>query len=375
MKNFFNSLLGYATIVFVLVTVLLSACKKDKEGVKEAPVLERVRTLVKNDTSFKEIRVRLDSNRYANVITKVPNDATVTGARWNSQYILVGKNLLTTNLITINGVAVFFNPALVTETQVIFTVGNDVPFGATQSNKLKVTTKYGVAELDFGLLQPYPVITSVSPLIGEVGGTVTVAGNYFENLKSVFFGTVEAEIIGVPTSNEIKIKIPAGVSQAAITVSTAGGSVVSTNSFFAFKKLLYQDAWSSDMTSYGGWGGTGDIANTTGGVRGTKSIKFNYTGYDCPLQFAYTGPTLPLSNFTSLKLSIYGGPGSAGKLVKVQLNGVATVSATLTLTEGAFTDYVIPLSIFPAAVNFTKIWIVESSNSKAPIYIDEIGFL
>jgi hypothetical protein len=345
------------------------------EGIKAPPVVERVRTLTKNDTTYTEIRVNLDSNKFGNVITKVPYDANVPAARWNGQYILMGKNLLTTISVKINGVAVFFNPAFVTENSLIFVVGTDVPYGPDQTSKLTVTTRYGSVDYDFGLLQPYPVINTVSPLLGEVGGTVTIKGTYFENLTGVKFGTVDAEIIGIPTKTEIKIKIPPAVSQASITVSTAGGSTVSSNSFFAFKKLLYQDAWSADMTSYGGWGGTGDIANTTGGVRGTKSIKLNYTGYDCPLQFAYTGPTLSLSNFTSLKLSIYGGTGSAGKLVKVQLNGVAAVSATLTLTEGAFTDYVIPLSTFPAAVNFTKIWVVESSNSKAPIYIDEIGFL
>ncbi|TKC61251.1 hypothetical protein FBD94_11950 [Pedobacter hiemivivus] len=376
MKNLINNRLPGIIVILVAFILVCSSCKKNnEEGVKAAPEIERVRTLTKNDTTYTETRVNLDSNKFGNVITKVPYDANVPAARWNGQYILMGQNLLTTISIKINGVAVFFNPVFVTENSLIFVVGTDVPYGPTQSNKLTLTTKYGTVEYDFGLLQPYPVITKVAPLLGEVGGVITVTGTYFENLTGVKFGTVDAEIVGVPTKTEIKVKIPAGVSQASITVTTAGGSAVSTNSFFAFKKLLYDDAWATGMTSYGGWGGTGDIANTTGGVRGTKSIKFNYTGYDCPLQFAYTGPTLNLSNYTALKLSIYGGTGSAGKTVKVELNGVATVWAILTLTEGTFTDYVIPLSTFPAAVNFTKIWVVENSNSKAPIYIDEIGFL
>ncbi len=363
------------SIVAIAMLLIVSCKKTENKGLNAAPIVERVRTLAKLDTSYKEIKVNLDSNRYANVISKVSLDQTVTGAKWNAQYMLVGQNLLTTLSIKLNGVALFFNPAFVTDTRIIFTVGADVPYGASQTNKLTVTTKYGTVDFDFPMLQPFPVINAVSPLLGEVGNTVTITGQYFENLKTVKFGTVLADIVGTPTNTEIKVKIPSGVTQANILVSTAGGSVTSVNSFFAFKKLLYQDAWSSDMTSYGGWGGTGDINNATGGLRGTRSIKFNYTGYDCPLQFVYTGTTLPLSNFTSLKLSIYGGPGSAGKLVKVQLNGVSSISAPLILTEGTFTDYVIPLSTFTGQVNFTKIWVVEGSNSKAPIYIDEIGFL
>jgi hypothetical protein len=164
-------------------------------------------------------------------------------------------------------------------------------------------------------------------------------------------------------------------------VSTAGGSAVSANSFFAFKKLLYQDGWQAGMTSYGGWGGTGVSTpdNTTGGVRGTKSIVINYTASSCPLQFAYTGPTLNLADYTALKLSIYGGVGSAGKKIKIQLNGNTIYTELLTLTEGNFTDYVIPLSNFPAVINtatFTKIWVIEGSNVGGySVYVDEIGFL
>ncbi|MCD0487573.1 IPT/TIG domain-containing protein [Pedobacter sp. MC2016-14] len=382
MKNLINIWQIRTVILFAAITLVYSACKKENNtGAKEAPVLEKVTTLTKNDTTFKEIRIGLDSNRYANVITKVANGATVTGARWNAQYMLIGKNLKTTMSVSINGVPVFFNPAFVTESSLIFTVGTDVPYGSQYSNKLKVTTQYGAAEYDFGLLQPFPVITSVSPLLGEVGGTITIAGNYFENLKKVLFGTTEAEIIGTPTSKEIKIKIPAGISQANVTVSTEGGSSVSTNSFFAFKKILYQDGWASGMTSYGGWGDAGGSTpdNTAGGVRGSKSILLKYTASSCPLQFAYTGPALSLSNFTSLKLSIYGGTGAAGKKVKIQLNGLTNYTETLTLTEGAFTDYVIPLSNFPVATstaNFSKIWVIEGSNVGGySVYVDEIGFL
>ena len=381
MKNLINNWQVRTLVALAAVILGFSACKKDdKEGNKAAPIVERVRTLSKLDTTYKETRVTLDSNKYGNVVTRVGNDETVTGARWNAQYMLVGQNLLTTLSITLNGVSLFFNPALVTETGVIFTVANDVPYGSDLPNKLKVTTKYGSVEYSFGLLQPYPVITSVSPLLGEVGGTVTVTGTYFDNLKSIKFGTVDAEIVGTPTNKEIKIKIPTGITQANITITTAGGSAVSANSFFAFRKILYQDGWLNGMTSWGGWGGTGDIDNTTGGVRGTKSIRLDFTagGYGSPLQMVYQGTPITLSSYTSLKLSIYGGPGTAGKKAKIQLNGDANFSETLTLTEGTFTDYVIPLSNFPSSIltaPFSKIWVLDASGAKTSIYVDEMGLL
>src|SRR4051812_7083797 len=100
---------------------LLSSCKKDhNDPVEAAPLLERVRTLSKNDTAFVEQRITLDSNKYGYVYSKSPSDVTVTSGQRNVQYALIGKNLLTTRSITLNGVSLYFNPAFVTETSVIF---------------------------------------------------------------------------------------------------------------------------------------------------------------------------------------------------------------------------------------------------------------
>jgi hypothetical protein len=369
--------INYCTVAFLMcMAVIIQSCKKNETGIKAAPVVERVRTLSKNDTTYTAIRVTLDSTRYANVYSKSPLDKNVTMGALNTQYAIVGQNLLSTTSITLNGVSLFFNPAFVTENYIIFLLDASVPYGPDQKNILTVTTKYGSTDYKFSVQQPPPVITSVNPLLGPAGNTVTITGTILQNLVSVKFGTLPAEVVGTPTSTSITVKIPTGVTQSNLVVTTIGGTATSANTFFVFKKLLYDDAWTSGMTSYGGWGGTGDIANTAVAVRGTKSIVFNYVGYDCPLQMAYTGPTIALNTVTALKLSIYGGPGSAGKKVKLEFNGDATQGATLTLTEGSWTDYVVPISsITTTQTTFTKLWIVESSGAKESIYIDEIGFL
>lgn len=371
------SYLNYAMIALLACAVTaIQSCKKSDVGIKAAPVIERVRTLSKNDTNYMAIRVNLDSTRYANVYSKVPLDQNVTAGVYNTQYVLVGQNLLTTTSITFNGVSLYFNPAFVTENFIIFYLDSSVPYGPTQKNKLTVTTKYGTAEYNFSIQQPPPVITNVSPLTGNPGSTVTITGSILQNLVSVNFGALQAEVVGTPTSTSITVKIPVGATQSNIVVTTFGGTATYANSFYVFKKLLYDDAWTSGMTSYGGWGGTGDIANTAVAVRGTKSIVINYNGYDCPLQMAYTGPTFTFTATTALKLSIYGGPGSAGKKVMLQLNSDNTSSFNLILTEGAWTDYVVPVSsINPKVTTFTKLWIVEGSGMKESIYVDEIGFL
>jgi hypothetical protein len=376
MKNIVNNLKACIIVILACFLSGIYACKKTNTGVKAAPIVTRVRTLSKNDTIYGLQKVTLDSSKYGYTYTKSALDQTVTTAQLNTEYAIVGQNLLTTTSITLNGVSLYFNPDFTTPNSVIFQVGTDVPYGPEQKNILTVTTKYGSTNYTFGVQQPPPVITNISPLVGDAGKTVTITGTILQNLVSVKFGTLAAQVVGTPTSTSVTVAIPAGATQSNLVVTTIGGTTTSVNTFFVFKKLLYDDAWASGMSSYGGWGGTGDIANTAVAVRGTKSIVFNYTGYDCPLQMAYTGPTINLSSYTALKLSIYGGPGSNGKTVKIELDGDATTWALLTLSEGKWTDYVIPFgNITKTQTTFTKLWIVESSGAKESIYIDEIGLL
>jgi len=378
MKNYKMNWKAFTVLLLACLTMVVESCKKSENGTEAPPVIARIRTIAVSDTNQVSQRVTLDSNTTVTVIDKLPSDQTVTGGRWSMQFAIIGSNLGTTKSVTLNGMPLYFNPALVTDNSIIFVLAPNTPYGTDQTNKISVTTKYGTTEFDFTVIQPPAVITAISSLTGAPGKLITITGTIFDNVSAVKFGAIPAEIVGTPTKTSITVKIPEGITaaQSPVSVTTPGGTTVATSSFFVFKKLLYDDVLTTGMVSYGGWGGTGDIANKTVERRGDASIKLNFTGYDCPLQYAYTGATpIDLTTFTSFKLSIYGGPGSSGKKVKIQFNGEGAAGATIFLTEGAFADFVIPISSITTSKTFTKLWIVEASGSKAPIYVDEIGFL
>ncbi len=75
-----------------------------------------------------------------------------------------------------------------------------------------------------------PVITSVSPESGEPGDAVTITGTDLSEATAVMFGTVEATITA-NTATEIMTSVPEGATTGKVSVTTAGGTAVSTADF------------------------------------------------------------------------------------------------------------------------------------------------
>lgn len=367
----------------VLMAFSFASCKKDanEEGGKGAPKIERVRYLSKTDTiPGVSHPVNLDSANVYDDIKLVGFDSTVVNGRLNTQYGIVGENLLKTTQVLVNGKQVYFNPALVTDKLIIFTVSADVPFGPGQSNKLTVVTTQGRVDFDFGILQPPPVITSFNPLAAGTGDIITITGKVLGGATSVKFDDVEATIIGTPTDTEIKVAVPPGVVQAYIFVTTAGGTTKSAAAF-GFKSLIYDEALQNGWGNYDGYGSTRNFKSTDHPKRGTYAIATTVDNGYGALQIGYGGATLnaKTAGFTALKFSIYGGAGiKDGDKVRVVINGGYGdgVSVVVTMKAGVYTDYTIPLSQLgdPSTINE---FVLQTQGTAAPatFYVDDLGFI
>jgi len=339
----------YRFTVFLMALSLISAlssCKKDDVGEdKAAPQINTV-------TNLTERNIPLVSGTY-------------------SQWILIkGAHLSTTNKVEFNTVAVPDSLFWANDSSVTVKIPGPLP-GATE-NPITVYTKYGQVTYNFNVLQPAPTITGFDPVSGSEGDIVTITGDWFTNLSSVMFGTENATIIS-STKTEIKAAVPAGVSQAFIIITTAGGTTQSTGAF-GFKFIVFDDAVNS-MFWMGGWGGTADFNNTTIVKRGTKSIMISYAGgYGSPIQLG--GGSLDLTEYTAIKLSIYGGPGSNNNKVKLVINGSAANGQELVLVEGQWTDFTILLNTLGSPAILNEIWLQEFSGTTSEvIYVDDFGLI
>ena len=76
-----------------------------------------------------------------------------------------------------------------------------------------------------------PTISDFTPEHGKVGTTVSISGTNFGNGTKVFFNGVQATQVTVISPNTIEAKVPTGATSGPITVSNAGGSSTSSQSF------------------------------------------------------------------------------------------------------------------------------------------------
>lgn len=372
MKNSFKIL--YSFLLSGLMVLSISSCKKDSTG--GIPTIDRVRLVSKTDTlSSVNHRITLDSNSVYDETRVVPFDSTVTIGRLNTQYAILGSNLRTTKSISINGVSIYFNPGLVTDHSIIVTLPSGLPFGPNQTNLLTVVTKFGSVDYPFGVLQPPPIITSFDPLAAGPGTIVTIKGSVFDDVSEVRFDDIPAEIVGTPTKTEIQVKVPVGVVQAYIYVTTPGGTTKSPAAF-GFKVLVYDDAFTSGWPSYSGYNSVLDFANTEHPKRGTNAIKVTFNNNYGALQVGYNGATISTSGLSAIKFSIYGDPSQAGKKVQVVINGNYGNAFLVDLSAGSYTDYTIPLSSLGNPATITEL-VFQAYGLDVPsvIYVDDIGFI
>ncbi len=380
MKNL-KSTFFYCILSCVMV-FSISSCKKDANG-GGAPTITRVRTVY-------------HSTQTSQAVTAF--DSTTTDAKIGTLYAIIGNNLSTAKAIYINGVSIYFNTAYVSNTTVQFTVPTTVPYSnSTTNNTLTVVTANGEVSTPFIIQQPVPTVYSVDQLAGNPGDIITITGTTFNGLSGVSFGTIPATVL-TKSPTIITVKVPAGVADARVLVTTAatkgggvgsgpvvtsGTSLLSNNvksvnqtySIFGFKTPIYEDSFENGWGDYG-WGG-GAKTDNTNIRRGTTSRTYSYTGgYDGYVIQPGSGNSVDAN--TTLKFSIFGGKGTDGKHIHLILNYNFNVSVELTLAEGKWTDYQIPIVNWVDAKNplpssISALVFQEFSGNASTFSIDDVG--
>jgi hypothetical protein len=254
---------------------------------------------------------------------------------------------------------------------------------STTKGKVKLEAASGVqttsvVDLDVAL----PAITSMSPNPVAPDANVTITGTNLDLVSSAnFIGVPDAVTTFVSQSaTQLVIKVPTAAISGKLTLNVKNStlSVKSSTDLSIIGSsvppiIIYDDAVTSAWNGWvgGGWGGTHDYANTSPVRSGSKSIKVSYVGgWGAPLQLG--AASINLGGYTSLKLSIYGDVGSGGKKVNVGLNNQD--GYTITLVEGVWTDYTIPLSSTAATTTLTDLIVKEFNGTGGfTIYVDNIG--
>ncbi len=252
-----------------------------------------------------------------------------------------------------------------------------VPDMAPGMIELTVSTPGGEASLPFEVLAKTPEIQGFDPAAGgRTGEQVMVLGKFFIDVLSVWIGEVEVTEYSVESETEILLTIPEGATANAVTVRTALGEVVSETELNVIEipYVFYAEGLHDGIQNWG-WGGTDEFLSTAVAREGDYSYERTYTEGWSGIQLHHG--SLNLTPYSAVEISVYGGPGTTGKLINFNINWGA--SFEITLTEGEWTDYTIPMSDLGNPEILSELILQEngSSNPQPPftVYIDNVKFI
>ena len=337
--------------LLVCMMVLMFSCKKEN--------------YVEYTTKFQPLPPTISA------VTDLNNRALALSSVVYGDWIIIkGQNLGTTFKVEFSNVAAADSLFSADDTTVTVKIPSNLPDPV--NNPIKVTTKYGTAIYNFKILQPAPVITSFTPGAGGAGTEVTLSGDYFLGVTSVKLNTTDLAIVS-SSKSQIKVTIPSTITGGYFFVTTPSGTTKAAISY-GLGYVIYDDAlatgWSN--TSYST---TATINNTTNVLRGTNSVKTNYTVGFGGFRLSKATPAISTTGFSAIKFSVYGSTNSGGYKIRVILNGSSTVTYTLTLptTLGVWTQVEVPLSSIGNPATISSIELKEYSGKIFEVFFDDIG--
>jgi hypothetical protein len=267
------------------------------------------------------------------------------------------------------------NPA--TGTKAIKTVFNDA-YGALQIHN------DGAANIFSGYnYLVFYVHTNVdSDIIAQIGNNGDFYPPHFTGNKYHQIVVPLAQLAGSNSVDELRIKnnnSNAPTSNTVVYIDEIGLTVdLPLGLLPDLSKVVYDDAAKSPFGMGGGWGGTATVNNSIEQQRqGDASIKATYVGgWGGAAQFGAWGNTpLSTAGTTAFAFSVYGGPGTDGKNIQVNIKPTTdgtSVSKQVAIEEGKWTDISIPLSDFgnPASIGEIQF---QDTDWSGVIYIDHVG--
>ncbi len=170
---------------------------------------------------------------------------------------------------------------------------------------------YGMLGLVGKLTFAAPTLSSFSPASGPVGSTVTLNGTNLNAATEVRFGTRVAAYT-VVSATRLTAVVPAGATTGLVTVTTTGGSVVSTTSFTVMPPTITSFTPTAS--------GAGTVVTVTGtNLAGVTAAKFGTTAV----------ATIANVSATSVNLTVPAG-ATSGKISLITAGGTVLSAANFT---------------------------------------------
>ena len=228
-----------------------------------------------------------------------------------------------------------------------------------------------------------PGITLISPTLAERGEDLTLTGTNLDLVMGVLFKGSDEPVTDFKSRSEteIVVTIPNYTNKGKVSVVAFSGVAIESSDVLTIPLppleplglAIFDDALKNGWQKWGGWGGGSSDLNNTDNVRdGDKGIKVVFGGdWGGPMQLG--GGNSSTAGFTQFAVSIFGTPGTGGKVVNLIVKGGSTEEKQITIVEGEWTEYKFPLSsTFGSPATITELFFQDRGWS-GTLYVDHIG--
>ncbi|TRX50025.1 hypothetical protein FNH22_26225 [Fulvivirga sp. M361] len=319
------------------------------------------------------------------VLVPVISALNPTAVRHESTLTIEGANLdLVTEVIFSEDVSITSGSFTAqSETAIELTV----PATAVQG---KVTLKQAApvdVESSGELVIVLPAGTSIAPETQKPGiDEVTITGSDLDLVASLQLpghGTMLAADFTSHTAGSIVFDLPEAASLGVINYTTIHGFSgplglaisLPSSGLGALLIPLYVDAIDEAMSEGGGWSSTTDFANTENPREGENSIKVTYEGgFGGGAQLGTWGKSpVSIAGSQVFAFSLFGGDGTDGKQLNLNVKSDVDNTMLVTIKEGEWVDFEIPIADFGSPAEITEIWFQDQGWS-GTVYVDRMGF-
>lgn len=223
-----------------------------------------------------------------------------------------------------------------------------------------------------------PIATSLSPVPATPGTDITLVGTDLDLVKEIIFPNVQTPVTSFisQSATEIVVTSPAEAMSGFLLFVTHLG--FQSNSGILFQtpgegplplaEVIFDDALQNGFGDWG-YGGVTDKSNSEMVLEGSIAVKKTFDASWDAVRFA--GSSISTSGMTEFTFSVFGGPGTDGKVANVIINNNWGIK-TITITEGEWVEHKFTMADFadPASIDD---WGLQAQGWAGSIYIDHVG--
>lgn len=212
-----------------------------------------------------------------NNVRLVEADSSISGAGFGTWIAIQGSGFSSIREVLFNNIKAELNTTLVTDENIIVAIPDAFPKEIT--NNIVVITEGGMAEFDFEVEVPEPIITSLSNELANAGEILKITGKFMVNVSKITFpGNIEVttNIVETEDGTEVNVLVPDGITEAGSVLVTTPSGTGDSAPTYRFNDKTGMICNYDELNKFENWGKQSVIVEASSNPNDPPPIDGNY---------------------------------------------------------------------------------------------------